>query len=157
MVGGVGGLPLHLTFVMSGPQHQACAPLPLAPITLPWPGHPASGRACLASSPPWKAEPVCSSARQPFPETCGGQAWLRLLIVCCLHRKHYFIFVLFFFQLISWHSQRHRFHNLPGVPRELGSGGQSCYYSAFHRPPSPRPTALTAAATARSSHPARPS
>lgn len=66
----------------------------------------------------WKAGPVCSLARQPFPETfCRGQAWLplrsgrpwlSLLIVCCLHPQHYFIFVLFFFQLISWHSQRHR-------------------------------------------------
>lgn len=96
------------------------------------------GRPCLLVS--------TSSRGQAWLPPQSGRPWLSLLSVCCLHPAHYFIFVLFFFQLISWHSQRHRFHNLPGVPRELGIRVQSRYYSVFHQPP-PYPTPLAAATT----------
>lgn len=58
------------------------------------------GRPCLL---------VSTSCRgQAWLSPQSGRPWLSLLSACCLHPAHYFIFVLFFFQLISWHSQRHR-------------------------------------------------
>lgn len=58
------------------------------------------GRPCLLVS--------TGSRGQAWLPPQSGRPWLSLLSVCCLHPAHYFIFVLFFFQLISWHSQRHR-------------------------------------------------